>query len=167
MHDELTSGDIRKMKEELEELFSSVRPAVLEDLKTARAFGDLSENYEYKAAKQALRRCDSRIRYLQRMIATARVISDRSAGDAVGLNDSVTVVSRDDMEEETYRIVTTIRQDTLHGLISRESPMGKALLGHRRGDVVTVRVNDRISYAVEIKEIVKGADDDSIPIRRF
>ena len=167
MYNELTEGDIRKMQEEIDYRLSVVRPKLLEDVKTARAFGDLSENYEYKVAKQELGRCNSRIRYLKRMIATARVISSDSRADEVGLYDRVEILSEGDDETEWIQIVTTLRQDVLKGLISRESPLGKALLGRRAGDKVTVTVDDQTSYWVEIRTIRKQDDDGSVPINRF
>lgn len=167
MYNELTEGDIKKMQEEIDYRLSVVRPKLLEDVKTARAFGDLSENYEYKVAKQELGRCNSRIRYLKRMIATARVISSDSRADEVGLYDRVEILSEGDDETEWIQIVTTLRQDVLKGLISRESPLGKALLGRRAGDKVTVTVDDQTSYWVEIRTIRKQDDDGSVPINRF
>ena len=139
----------------------------MEEVRTARAFGDLSENYEYKAAKQEMRKNESRIRYLKRMIATARVISSDSRADEVGLYDRVEILSEGDDETEWIQIVTTLRQDVLKGLISRESPLGKALLGRRAGDKVTVTVDDQTSYWVEIRTIRKQDDDGSVPINRF
>ncbi|MBQ8088582.1 MAG: transcription elongation factor GreA [Clostridia bacterium] len=167
MYNELTEVDIRKMQEEIDYRMKVVRPKCIEDLQTARAFGDLSENYEYKAAKQELRRCDSRLRYLRKMIETAKVIRPNSAADQVGLFDEVEIYFEEDDETETYRIMTTLREDALHGIISKESPMGKALLGHRVGDRVLVKVNNDVQYTVQVRSIKKGADDDSLPIRSF
>lgn len=167
LHNELTEVDIKKMQEEIEYRETVLRPKCVVDLQTARAFGDLSENYEYKAAKQELRRCDSRLRYLKKMIETARVIRVDSAPDAVSLFDTVHVYFEDEDEEETYRIVTTLREDALNGIISKESPLGRAVMGHRVGDRVTVRVNDKLSYDVIIRGIEKGTDDDTLPIRGY
>ena len=167
MYNELTEVDIRKMQEEIDYRMREVRPKCVEDLKTARAFGDLSENYEYKAAKQELRRCDSRLRYLRKMIETAKVIKADSAADQVGLFDTVDVYFEDDDETERLRIMTTLREDVLNGIISKESPMGKALMGRRVGDRVLVKVSDDVSYYVQIRAIQKGDDDDSLPIREF
>ena len=167
MYNELTEVDIRKMQEEIDYRMRVVRPKCVEDLKTARGFGDLSENYEYKAAKQELRRCDSRLRYLRRMIETAKVIRPESESDRVGLFDEVDIYFEEDDEVETYRIMTTLREDVLHGIISKESPMGRALLGHRAGDRVLVRVNEDTSYYVQVRAIRKGEDDASVPIRAF
>ena len=167
MFNELTEVDIRKMQEEIDYRMRVVRPKCVEDLKTARAFVDLSENYEYKAAKQELRRCDSRLRYLRKMIDTAKVIKADSAADQVGLFDTVDVYFEDDDETERLRIMTTLREDVLNGIISKESPMGKALMGRRVGDRVLVKVSDDVSYYVQIRAIQKGDDDDSLPIREF
>ena len=167
MHNELTEVDIKKMQEEIDYKMKVVRPKCVEDLQTARAFGDLSENYEYKAAKQELRRCDSRLRYLRKMIETARVIRTDSAADKVGLFDRVQVYFEEDDETEEYRIVTTLREDALNGIISKESPLGKALMGRKVGDRVLVRVSDTLQYYVVIKGLEKGTDDESLPIRSF
>ena len=167
MYNELTEVDIRKMQEEIDYRMRVVRPKCVKDLQDARAFGDLSENFEYKAAKQELRRCDSRLRYLRRMIDTAKVIKSDSAADAVGLFDTVDVLYEDEGETEQLRIMTTLREDVLNGIISKESPMGKALMGRRVGDRVLVKVSDDVSYYIQIRAIQKGDDDDSLPIREF
>ena len=167
MYDELTEVDIRKMKEEIEYRTREVRPKIIEDLQTARAFGDLSENYEYKAAKQELRRCDSRLRYLRRMIDTAKVIKPDSATDQVGLFDTVEVFFEDEGETDCYRIMTTLREDVMAGIISKESPLGRALLGHKVGDRIKVRASDSVEYFVQIRALQKGADDPTLPIRSF
>ena len=167
MFNELTEVDIRKMQEEIDYRMRVVRPKCVEDLKTARAFGDLSENYEYKAAKQELRRCDSRLRYLKKMIETAKVIKAESQADQVGLFDTVDVYFEDDDEVERLRIMTTLREDVLNGIISKESPMGKALMGRRVGDRVLVKVSDDVSYYVQIRALEKGSDDDTLSIRSF
>ena len=167
MHDELTRGDLKKMQEEIDYRQSVLRPKLMEDLQAARALGDLSENFEYKTAKRALGKCNSRIRYLTRMINTARIISDRSAADEVGLYDRVEILSEGDDESEWIELVTTLRQNVLKGLISRESPLGKALMGQKAGARVTVTVDDGSSYEVTILTIEKGSDDGSVPINRF
>ncbi len=167
MYDKLTESDIRKMEEEIEHRRLVVRPKMLEDVKEARADGDLSENFEYYAAKKAKNQNESRIRYLERMIRTAQVISDASAEDEVGMNNTVTVEMLDDGSVEKYRIVTTVRGNSLEGLISNESPLGRALLGHQVGDVVHVQVNDAIGYEVKIREIENTEDDDSVKLRSF
>ena len=167
MHAELTEVDIRKMQEEIDYKMRFVRPKCVKDLQEARAFGDLSENFEYKAAKQELRRVDSRLRYLRRMIDTAKVIKPESAEDRVGLFDTVDVYFEDDDETERLRIMTTLREDALHGIISKESPLGKAILGRHTGDRVTVQVNERYSYDVIIRAIEKAEDDGSAPLLSY
>ena len=161
MKDRLTESDIKKMEEEIEYRRVTLRPQLLEHVKTARAHGDLSENFEYKAAKQEKNRNESRIRYLEKMIKTAVVIDDSSKDDEVGINNTVTVVFDDDGSEEKYKIVTTIRSNSLKGLISIESPLGKALMGHKKGERIQVTVDENISYYVTVKDIDKSTDDSS------
>ena len=158
MYDELTKNDIKKMEEEIEYRKLVVRKEAIEAVKEARAQGDLSENFEYYAAKKDKNKNESRIRYLERMIRTAKV---------VGLYNTVDVYFEDDDETETYKIVTTIRGNSLKGLISSESPLGRALLGHKVGDRVHVQVNDRAGYDVIIKRLEKTVDDGSDAIRSF
>lgn len=167
MYDELTDIDIKKMQEEIDYRVRELRPQILDDVKTARAFGDLSENFEYKAAKREKNRNDSRIRYLERMIKTAKVISGESKSDAVGLFDKVEVYFEDDEETQKIQLVTTLRQNALKGLISKESPVGKAIMGHKVGDRVHVEVNENYGYYVEIRSVEKGQDDDSLPISAY
>ncbi|MCI8798353.1 transcription elongation factor GreA [Acetatifactor muris] len=167
MYDELTPGDIRKMEEEIEHRKLVVRPKALEDVKEARAQGDLSENFEYYAAKKFKNQNESRIRYLERMIRTAKVISEDSAEDEVGINNTVTVEFADDGSVETYKIVTTVRGNSLENLISNESPLGKALLGKKEGDTVSVQVNASTGYEVKIIRIDKSTDDGNDKIRSF
>ena len=138
MHDELTANDIKKMQEELEYRKLVLRPQILDDVKTARAFGDLSENFEYKEAKRAKGRNDSRIRYLEAMIKTAVIIDGHAEEGVVGLYDKVTVYVPDDDEEEVYQIVTEVRYDVSAGFVSKESPFGKAVMGKTVGAVFTV-----------------------------
>ena len=167
MHNELTRQDLELMRQELDHRRLELRPQLIEAVKEARAFGDLSENFEYKAAKKEKNRNDSRIRYLENMIRTAVVIEDRSGQDTVGLYDKVTVYMEDDDEEEVYQIVTTMRQDALKGLISKESPVGRALLGKKAGDRVHIQVNDSYGYDAVIRNIEKGSDDGSAPLNAF
>jgi transcription elongation factor GreA len=159
MKDKLTESDIKKMKEEIEYRKVTLRPQLLEHVKTARAHGDLSENFEYKAAKQEKNRNESRIRYLERMIKSAVIIDDSSKDDEVGINNTVTVVYEGEEDEEKIKIVTTVRSDSINGLISIESPLGKALIGHKVGDRVHVVVDENIEYDVEIRDIDKTTDD--------
>jgi transcription elongation factor GreA len=167
MYDELSENDIQKMKEEIEYRRVVVRREALEAVKEARAHGDLSENFEYTAAKREKNRNESRIRYLERMIKTAKVIKDESKEDEIGLNNTVTIWIEDEEEEETYRIVTTVREDAIHGLISIESPVGKALLGHRVGDTVHIQVNEHFGYDVKVLKIDKTVDESEDRIRQF
>ena len=167
MYNELTEVDIKKMQEEIDYRMKVVRPKCIEDLKTARGFGDLSENYEYKAAKQELRRCDSRLRYLRRMIATAKVIRSDTREGVAGLFDRVTIEYEEDGDVETITLMTTLREDAVNGIISKESPLGRAVMGRRVGERAVVKVNDEISYGIRIVKIEKGQDDDSLPISAF
>ena len=145
MYDELTEIDIQKMQEEINYRVRELRPQLIEEVQVARAHGDLSENYEYKCAKQAQNACKKRIRYLERMIRTAKVIKAESGADTAGLFDRVTVYNEMVKKEMTLRLVTTLRQDALKGLISKESPVGKALMGHKVGDRVEVKLDNGAS----------------------
>ena len=167
MHDELTREDIRKMKEELDYRRLELMPGLIEEVKRTRAFGDLSENFEYKAAKQAQNKNRSRIRYLEGMIKTAVIIDDHSDSDSIGLFDEVDIYMPEDDEAETIRVVSTVRTDPRKGLISRESPFGKAVLGKKVGDRFTVKVDDSYSYEVEIRAIRKSRDDGSVPLMGY
>ena len=167
MHDELTKIDIQKMREELEHRETVLMPQILEDVKVARSFGDLSENFEYKAAKAEQRKNMSRIRYLKQMLASAVVIDARSASDVVGLFDRVVLYLEDDQEEMTVRFVTTLRQNALEGLISKESPLGQAVMGHKTGERVYVKVSEDYGYWAEIRSIEKGQDDASLEISAY
>ena len=167
MHDELTKVDIQKMQEEVDYRIQVLRPQLIEEVQTTRAFGDLSENFEYKEAKRAKNRNDSRIRYLQAMIRTARVIDPASAENVVGLFDKVTMFNEKLGREQQIQLVTTLRQDALKGLISKESPVGKALMGRKVGDRVLVKVNEQLSYYVVIRSLEKGEDDRSLEISRY
>ena len=166
MHDELTKSDIEKMEEEIRYRRCELRPELLEEVKRTRAFGDLSENFEYKEAKRAKNRNDSRIRYLEAMIKTAKVISDESKADEVGLFDKVSV-RMPNGKELCLQIVTTLRTDPLHGIVSKESPFGKAIMGLHVGESGTVHMENGSSYAVTILAIEKAGDDGSIPIRMY
>ncbi|MDD2973039.1 MAG: GreA/GreB family elongation factor [Lachnospiraceae bacterium] len=167
MYDELTEKDIRKMEEEIEYRKLVVRKDALEEVKETRAHGDLSENFEYHAAKRVKNQNESRIRYLERMIRTAKVISDESDEDEAGMNNTVTIYIEEDGTEETYKIVTTVRQNSLKGLVSNESPIGKALLGHKVGDRVRVEVNANYGYDVVIRKIENTIDDGSDQLRNY
>lgn len=163
----MTESDVQKIKEEIEYRKLVVRKRELEAVKEARAQGDLSENFEYKAAKQDKNRNESRIRYLERMLKNARIVSDESKDDEVGINNTVTVYFEDDDETEVYRLVTSVRGNSMQGLISIESPMGKAILGHKAGDRVMVKTNGDSGYYVVIKAIDKTTDDSGDRLRKF
>ena len=167
MYDELTEVDIKKMQEEIDHRVRVLRPQLIEEVQTARAFGDLSENSEDKCAKQAKNRNESRIRYLERMIRTAKVIEVKGQDDTVGLFDKVTVFNEMVKKEMTIQLVTTLRQDALKGLISKESPVGKALMGHKVGERVQVEIDPTRKYFMEIKAIEKGFDDESLDISAY
>lgn len=167
MYDKMTKKDIERMEEEIEYRKLVVRKQALEAVKEARAQGDLSENFEYHAAKKDKNQNESRIRYLERMIKTARVIESKSNTDEVGLDNTVKVYFEEDDEIETFKLVTTVRGNSLKGMISIDSPIGKALLGHKVGDRVTVKVNEGYSYDVIVKAIENTVDDGSDQLRRF
>ena len=167
MHNELTEQDLKMMREELHYRQFTLRPKLLEDVKTARAFGDLSENFEYKVAKQEKNRNESRIRFLENMIKTAKVVEDRSGEDQVGMYDRVTLYMEDDDETETYQIVTAMRQNVLQGRISRESPVGRVLMGKKVGDRVHIQVNESYGYDAVIRALEKGEDDGEIPLNQY
>lgn len=167
MYDKLTKSDIKKIEEEIEYRKLVVRKQAIEAVKEARAHGDLSENFEYHAAKKDKNKNESRIRYLERMIKTAQVIEDSSKEDEIGLNNHVKLYFVDEGETEEYKIVTTVRGDSLKGRISIESPLGKAILGHKAGDLVHVKVNEKFGYDVKILEIIKTTEDENDRIRGF
>ena len=165
MHDKLTKQDIALMEKELEDRRLNIRPAIMEEVKRTRAFGDLSENYEYKAAKDAQRKNDSRMRYLENMIKTAKIIDeDRGRPGGAKLYDRVTLWLPEDEEEMIVQVVSTVRTDPSQGRISLESPLGKAVLGAREGDVLTVRVSETYAYDAEVRAIEPAADDGTAPL---
>ena len=167
MGEQLTENDVKKIQEEIEYRKLVVRKEALEAVKEARAHGDLSENFEYHAAKKDKNSNESRIRYLERMLKNARIVSDQSKEDEVGLNNIVEVYFEDEDETETYKLVTSIRGNSMKGMISIESPLGKAILGHKTGDRVKVKISDTAEYYVEIRGIGKDCDDSRDEIRRF
>ncbi len=167
MNNQLTLSDIKKMEEEIEHRKIVVRKELLEAVKEARAQGDLSENFEYYAAKREKNRNEGRIRYLERMIKTAEIIDDSSKDDEVGMNNSVKVLIEEDQSVETYRLVTTVRGNSLEGLISNESPLGKALIGRKVGERVYVEVNADYGYYVKVLKIDNTNDDSKDKLRSF
>lgn len=167
MREQLTKKDIEKIQEEIDYRKLVVRKEAIEAVKEARAQGDLSENFEYYAAKKDKNRNESRIRYLENMIKNARVVSDQSREDEVGLNDTVTLYFEDDEEEDVYRLVTSIRGNSLENKISIESPLGKAIRGCRVGERAYVKINDKAGYYEEIRKIEKTGDDGTDAIRSY
>jgi transcription elongation factor GreA len=167
MFNELTQKDIEAMLAEIEHRKCVVRKELLEDVKTARAHGDLSENFEYKAAKQAKNQNESRIRYLEKMVKTAIVIEDKTQDDEVGINKVIELYFEDDDEVEEFKIVTTVRGNSLKNLVSTESPIGKAVLGHKVGDRCWVAINEKAGYYVEIKSITPADPDVEEDLRKF
>ncbi len=167
MGERLTESDVAKIKEEIEYRKLVVRKKELEAVKEARAQGDLSENFEYKAAKQDKNRNESRIRYLERMLKHAQIVSDESKADEVGINNTVEVYFEEDDETETYRLVTSVRGNSLQGLISIESPLGKAIQGHKVGDRVFINTNGNAGYYVKIQKIENTTDDSQDSLRKY
>lgn len=169
MNNELTQGDIDKMQAEIDYLESTVHPKKVQDIQEARALGDLSENYEYKTAKRELGLCNSRIRYLKRMISTAHIVKTGADSDGIGIYDKIKILCEDEDEPEWIEIATTVRQDVLSEVprIGNTSPMGKALLGHKKGEHVTVKADSGYTYDVEILEIEKCTGDSDAPINSY
>ena len=167
MYDRLTQSDIDKMQEEIDYRKLVVRKQALEAVKEARAQGDLSENFEYQAAKKDKNQNESRIRYLENMIKTAVIIQDHSKEDEVGLNKRVTVYFEEDDETEEYKIVTAVRGNSLKGLITADSPLGAALMGHRAGDRVHVQIGGQAGYDVLIRAVENAGGEENDPLRKF
>lgn len=167
MHDKLTSVDIEKMKEEIEYRAKELRPKLLEEVKRTREYGDLSENAEYKEAKREKNRNESRIRYLKAMIETAKVVELDEDPNRIGLFDTVELYYEMNGQTKKIRLVTTLRQDVMRGLVSSESPLGKALMGRSVGETVHVELANGNSFNVKILSVTKGEDDDSLPISSF
>ena len=166
LHEKLTESDVKKIQEEIENRKLVVRKEALESVKEARAHGDLSENFEYKAAKQYKNQNESRIRYLEKLLKNAQIITDIYEEDQVGLNSVVQLYIEEDDEVEEYKIVTSIRGSSLNGYISIESPLGKALLGHRVGEQVHIQVNAAYGYDAQIRSIAKSSEEED-SIRKF
>lgn len=167
MREQLTKSDIKKIQQEIEYRKLVVRKEAIEAVKEARAHGDLSENFEYHAAKKDKNKNESRIRYLERMLKTAEIVSDASKEDEVGINNTVTLYFEEDEEEQVFRLVTSIRGNSMKHLISTESPIGRAILGHKAGDRVSIKVSDDYSYYVIIKQIENTLEDENDSIRSF
>ncbi len=167
MREQLTRSDVRKIEEEIEYRKLVVRKEALEAVKEARAHGDLSENFEYHVAKKDKNKNESRIRYLERMLKTAVIVSDSSREDEVGINNTVTVYFEEDDEEQVFRLVTSIRGNSMKNRISTESPIGKAILGHKVGDRIQIKVSEDYSYYIVIKQIENTSEDAEEGIRKF
>ena len=167
MREQLTKSDVKKIEQEIEYRKLVVRKEALEALKEARAQGDLSENFEYYAAKRDKNKNESRIRYLERMLKSAQIISDESKEDEVGLNNTVELYFEEDDCTETYRLVTSIRGNSLKGLISTESPIGKAILKHKVGDRVLIETGNGEGYYVVIRSILNTTEDEQDKIRNY
>lgn len=163
----MTRSDIKKIEEEIEYRKLVVRKNAIEAVKEARAHGDLSENFEYHAAKKDKNQNESRIRYLDRMLRTARIVTDESKEDEIGINNTVTLYFEEDDEEEIYRLVTSVRGNSMKGLVSIESPIGKAIMGHKLNDRIFIKVNEDYGYYVVVKKIEKTTNDEEDQIRRF
>jgi len=167
MRERLTESDVKKIEAEIEHRKLVVRKEAIEAVKEARAQGDLSENFEYYAAKRDKNKNEGRIRYLEKMLKTAEIVHDSSKEDEVGLNNEVEIYFEEDDETENYKIVTSIRGNSLNNYISIESPIGKAVMGHKVGDRVLVKVNENVGYYVVIKKINKDIDDSKDSIREY
>ena len=159
MREKLTERDVQKIQQEIEHRKLVVRKEAIEAVKEARAQGDLSENFEYYAAKQHKNQNESRIRYLERMLKTADIVTDTSREDEVGMDDIVEVEFEEDGEIEKYKLVTSIRGNSMENRVSIESPVGRALKGHKVGDRVQVKVNETMSYYLKIRSIDKTGDE--------
>jgi len=167
MRNQLTQSDIEKIKEEIEHRKIVVRKEAIEAVKEARAHGDLSENFEYHAAKKDKNQNESRIRYLERMLKTATIVSDDSRDDEIGINNTVTLYFEEEEEEEVYRLVTSVRGNSMKGLVSIESPIGKAIMGHKLNDRIYIKVSEDYGYYVAVRKIEKTNNDEADQIRQF
>lgn len=167
MYDELTDIDIKKMEEEILYRESVLGPELLAEMKRTREFGDLSENAEYKEAKREKRKNEGRIRYLKNMVRTAKIIEIDGDKESIGLFDKVRIYNEKAGAEKEIQIVTTLRQNALLGYVSKESPLGKAIMGRKVGDRVLVRVNENMSYYVTVRSVEKGKDNEELPISGY
>ena len=167
MREQLTRQDVEMIEKEIEYRKLVVRKNAIEAVKEARSHGDLSENFEYHAAKKDKNQNESRIRYLERMLKTARIVKDDAADDEVGLDKKVEVYFEDDDETEVFKLVTSVRGSSLNGKISIESPIGRAIMKHRAGDRVYVKVNDNAGYYVVIRSVEKTDGEDEDAIRKY
>lgn len=166
MGQRLTKGDVAKIEAEIEMRRVELRPKLTAAVAEAAAHGDRSENFEYYAAKRENGHNNSRIRYLERMLRTAEIVED-APEDEVGVDKEVTIYIPEDDEEEVYTLVTPIRADSLHNIVSIESPIGRALLHRHVGDTVTIHVSDSYSYRAEIRKIKDSASAGELDISEF
>ena len=167
VREQLTRQDVEKIEKEIEYRKLVVRKNAIEAVKEARSHGDLSENFEYHAAKKDKNQNESRIRYLERMLKTARIVKDDAADDEVGLDKKVEVYFEDDDETEVFKLVTSVRGSSLNGKISIESPIGRAIMKHRAGDRVYVKVNDDFGYYVVIRKVINTQSEEEDHIRSY
>ena len=167
MYDELTEVDIKKMEEEIAYRTNVLGPKLLKEMSRTREYGDLSENAEYKEAKREKRKNEGRIRYLNAMIRTAKIIEVGDKDGVVNLFDRVRIYNEKANAEKEIQIVTTLRQNALLGFVSKESPLGSAVMGKKVGDRVLVKVNENMSYYVKILDIKKGEDNTELPISGY
>ncbi len=167
MYDELTDVDIKKMEEEIAYREGVLAPKLRAEMSRTREYGDLSENAEYKEAKREKRRNEGRIRYLNNMIRTARVIEVKREDGVVGLFDIVTVYNEKAGKEKKIQIVTTLRQNAMEGYVSKESPLGAAIMGKKVGERALVQVSDKMSYYVKIVAVEHGEDNEKLPISGY
>lgn len=166
MYDELTKQDILDMEREIDER-RKLRSKIHDDVVMARGYGDLSENAEYREAKRQKNKNEGRIRYLQNMIKTAKVIDGGNNENAVDYFDKVTLLFEDTGESEEIIVSTKMRVDATKGVISRESPLGSAIFGKQVGDRIFVDVSPEIQYYVKIIDLKKGNQTIDIPLNKF
>ncbi|MBQ6661856.1 MAG: transcription elongation factor GreA [Lachnospiraceae bacterium] len=156
MYDTVTQDDVNQMRAEIDRLNFDEAPAIRTALNEARAQGDLSENAEYTAAKRNLRRLESRVRYLDNMIRTAKILQEpETAEDQVGITNKVSLFSEKTGRNMTIRIVTTVCANPLTGMISIESPIGKAIYLHKVNERLLVQMESGETFFVTILSVDK------------
>lgn len=147
----LTSEGFLELETELNNLKNEDRPRIIEAIKEARAQGDLSENADYDAARDEQAKIEARIQELEYMLEHAKII-EKASGDKVEVGTTVTVNYVDDDEEEIYSIVGSMEADPFENKISNESPIGKAIMHKKVGDVISVE-SPNGSYDIKIVKI--------------
>lgn len=152
---EMTAEGKKQLEEELQNLKFVKRPQIVERLKIARSYGDLSENSEYDAAKDEQMRLEERIDAVSEQLKYAVIVDTAAVDpDEVSIGKTVTVTEVGENEPETYEIVGSSQSDPFHGKVSNESPIGKALLGHKKGETVKINVDSaNVSYDVVINDV--------------